>query len=200
MSVLTCPLEDDPQAVRDQLPRLAGLTTTTDRAAIYGRVNVNEAPRCVLLGVPGLDVAVVDRILSLRTTSADGSDPQRRDAVWLLTEGLVDRAAMKALWPYVTGGGNVFRHRSWPAGAAPAGPFAPQPSWTPRPHHPDRFIGRTSRHLIHPTTGGHNSRPQQGGPSLSEECNHAADSGPRLGSTRDSLRAWADERPEGAQC
>ena len=78
--VLSCPLEDDPQAVRDQLPRLAGLTTTTDRAAIYGRVNINEAPRCVLLGVPGLDAAVVDRILSLRTTIADASDPGRRDA------------------------------------------------------------------------------------------------------------------------
>jgi hypothetical protein len=109
VSVLTCPLEDDPQAVRDQLPRLAGLTTTTERAAIYGRVNVNEAPRCVLLGVPGLDAAAVDRILSLRTTFADGSDPARREAVWLLTEGLVDRPGMKALWPYVTGGGDVFR-------------------------------------------------------------------------------------------
>ncbi len=109
--VLDSPLPDEPQAIRDQLPRLAGLTTTTDRAAIQGRVNVNEAPRCVLLGVPGLDAAVVDRILSLRTTVADGSDPQRRDAVWLLTEGLVDRPGMKALWPYVTGGGDVFRAR-----------------------------------------------------------------------------------------
>ena len=199
VSVLTCPLEDDPQAVRDQLPRLAGLTTTTDRAAIYGRVNVNEAPRCVLLGVPGLDAALVDRILSLRTTSADGSDPQRRDAVWLLTEGLVDRPGMTALWPYVTGGGDVFRDRLWPAGAEPDGPFASQPSWTPRRHRLGRFIGRTSCPLIHPMTGGHNPRPQQGGPGLSEECNHAADSGPRLGSTRDSLRARADERPEGAR-
>ena len=114
--VLSCPLEDNPQAVRDQLPRLADLTTTTDQAVIYGRVNVNEAPRCVLLGVPGLDAAVVDRILSLRSTIADASGPGRRDAVWLLTEGLVDRPTMKALWPYLTGGGDVFRADRGPPG------------------------------------------------------------------------------------
>jgi len=108
-AVLSCPLEDNPQAVSDQLPRLADLTTTTDQPILYGRVNVNEAPRCVLLGVPGLDAAVVDRILSLRSTIADASGQGRRDALWLLTEGLVDRPTMKALWPYLTDGGDVFR-------------------------------------------------------------------------------------------
>ena len=115
--VLPCPLEDNPQAVSDQLPRLADLTTTTDQPVLYGRVNVNEAPRCVLLGVPGLDATVVDRILSLRNTVADAADLELRNALWLLTENLVDRPTLKALWPYVTGGGDVFRaqivaHRS----------------------------------------------------------------------------------------
>lgn len=108
-TVLSCPLKDDPQAISDQLPRLADLTTTTDQPVLYGRVNVNEAPRCVLLGVPGLDPTVVDRILSLRDTVADAADLERRNALWLLTENLVDRSTMKALWPYVTGGGDVFR-------------------------------------------------------------------------------------------
>jgi hypothetical protein len=72
-------------------------------------VNVNEAPRCVLLGLPGLEPAVVDRILALRGTVADAADLGRRHALWLLTEGLVDRPTMKALEPYVTGGGDVFR-------------------------------------------------------------------------------------------
>jgi len=103
------PLQDDPQAIRDQLPRLADLTTTTDQQVLYGRVNVNEAPRYVLLGIPGLEATVVDRILALRSTVADTSDLGRRHALWLLTESLVDRPAMKALWPYITGGGDVFR-------------------------------------------------------------------------------------------
>jgi hypothetical protein len=106
---LSSPLADDPQAIKEQLPKLADLTTSTNQLVLYGRVNVNTAPRCVLLGVPGLDAAVVDRILALRATVADASDPGSRHALWLLTEGLVDRPAMKALWPYVTGGGDVFR-------------------------------------------------------------------------------------------
>jgi hypothetical protein len=77
------PLQDDPQAIRDQLPRLADLTTTTDQQVLYGRVNVNEAPRYVLLGIPGLEATVVDRILALRSTVADTSDLGRRHALWL---------------------------------------------------------------------------------------------------------------------
>ena len=103
------PLQDDPQSIQEQLPRLVDLTTTTEREVIYGRVNVNEAPRCVLLGIPGLEPAIVDRMLTLRDTISDGSDLGRRHGLWLLTEGLVDRPAMNALWPYVTGGGDVFR-------------------------------------------------------------------------------------------
>jgi hypothetical protein len=107
--VLACPLRDDSQELLDQLPRIVDLTTTTDQAVIRGRVNINAAPRCVLLGIPGLDPSTVDRILTLRTTGADASDLARRQGLWLLTEGLVDRAGMKALWPYITGGGDVFR-------------------------------------------------------------------------------------------
>lgn len=103
------PLQDDPQALRDVLPRLFDLTTTNDQPILVGRVNVNEAPRQVLLGIPGLEPAVVDRILALRDTVADAADLGRRHALWLLTESLVDRPTMKSLVPYVTGGGDVFR-------------------------------------------------------------------------------------------
>jgi len=109
MRVLACPLREDPQLLLDQLPRIVDLTTTTDQVVIRGRVNINEAPRCVLLGIPGLEPGTVDRILTLRTTGAEASDLARRQGLWLLTEGLVDRAGMKALWPYITGGGDVFR-------------------------------------------------------------------------------------------
>jgi hypothetical protein len=103
------PLQDDPQALRDALPRLFDLTTTNDQPILVGRVNVNEAPRQVLLGIPGLEPTIVDRILTLRDTVTDAADLGRRHALWLLTESLVDRPTMKALVPYVTGGGDVFR-------------------------------------------------------------------------------------------
>jgi DNA uptake protein ComE-like DNA-binding protein len=107
--VLRCPLRDDSPELFDQLPRIVDLTTTTDQAVIRGRVNINTAPRCVLLGIPGLDAGTADRILTLRTTGADASDLARRQGLWLLTEGLVDRSGLKSLWPYITGGGDVFR-------------------------------------------------------------------------------------------
>ena len=41
--------------------------------------------------------------------NASGDDPARRQPTWLLTEGLVDLARMKALLPYLTTGGDVHR-------------------------------------------------------------------------------------------
>lgn len=106
---LFCPLEDDPQALRDQLPRLADLTTTRDEQVVTGRVNINLAPRCVLLGIPGVDATLADRILASRGTVTSAADLATRHGLWLLFEGLVDRAAMRELWPYITGAGDVFR-------------------------------------------------------------------------------------------
>ena len=140
---LACPLKEDSPELREQLSRLADLTTTTDQAVIPGRVNINEAPRCVLLGVPGLDPGTVDRILALRNTVADDSDLARRHALWLWTEGLVDRAAMRALWPYVTGGGDVFAPNWWSSDRAPGERLVPKPSWMPRSRRRGRSIGET---------------------------------------------------------
>jgi hypothetical protein len=107
--VIHSPMENDPASLSDLLPRWIDMTTTTDEPVIRGRVNVDEAPRCVLLGVPGLEPAVVDRILARRGTGAARGDPVRRHALWLFSEGLVDLQQMKQLLKYVTGGGDVFR-------------------------------------------------------------------------------------------
>ena len=72
-------------------------------------MNVHEAPRCVLLGVPGLEPAIVDRILAMRDSVAAPGDLVHRHALWLFSEGLVDLQQMKQLIRYVTGGGDVFR-------------------------------------------------------------------------------------------
>jgi hypothetical protein len=95
--------------MRNELPKLLDLTTVDDQKVLFGRVNVNQAPREVLLGVPGLDASVVDRILAARGTGTAESDPPRRHATWLLAEGLVELGQMKDLLPYLTAGGDVFR-------------------------------------------------------------------------------------------
>jgi hypothetical protein len=107
--LIDSPFQEDRVAMGDYLPKLIDATTVSDDEVLRGRINVNEAPRAVLQGVPGLDRATVDRILSLRGTRSEPADPERRHPTWLLTEGLVDREQMKSLLPYLTTGGDVFR-------------------------------------------------------------------------------------------
>jgi len=107
--VLESPFAPDPLAMHDYLFKLADQTTVESEEVLRGRVNVNEAPRAVLLGVPGLDRSAVDQILTARGARFTQNDPSRRHAVWLLTEGIVDLETMRELEPQVTAGGDVFR-------------------------------------------------------------------------------------------
>ena len=73
-----------------------------------------QAPRLVLLGIPGLDDDLVDLIINQRgddqeLDDPDGADLNRRFETWLLVEGIVDRDTMIALMPYVCAGGQVYR-------------------------------------------------------------------------------------------
>ena len=95
--------------MRDYLSKLVESTTVSGDKVIRGRINVNEAPRAVLQGVPSLERATVDRILSARGMQSDGDDSERRHPTWLLTEGIVELEPMKKLLPYLTAGGDVFR-------------------------------------------------------------------------------------------
>jgi len=108
-TVYASPLLPGRDAMRLELSRLLDYTTLTDSPLIRGRVNVNQAPRIVLAAVPGMTETLVDQILSARTSPLAFHDPDRRHATWLLAEGLVDLERMKALLPYLTGGGDVFR-------------------------------------------------------------------------------------------
>jgi len=95
--------------MRQTLPQLLDETTVTDRVVRRGRINVNQAPRAVLRGVPGLDASTIEQIVARRNAPGVSADPNRRHATWLLTEGLVDLEQMKVLMPYLTAGGDVFR-------------------------------------------------------------------------------------------
>jgi DNA uptake protein ComE-like DNA-binding protein len=110
---------DDPIAMCRELPKLLDYVSVLGDRVIPGRINVNLASRDVLRGVPTMDEAIVQRIVASRGGQTVEGDPvegnpvegnaDRRHATWLLTEGLVDLDQMKALMPYLTGGGDVFR-------------------------------------------------------------------------------------------
>lgn len=105
-TVVESPFQNEPVAMSGYLPKLLDQTTVESDAVIRGRVNIDLAPREVLAAVPGMDDAVAERILASRR-AADTAE--RRHVAWPLTEGLLDLAAMKALLPYVTTGGDVYR-------------------------------------------------------------------------------------------
>ena len=103
------PFKNDASAMRDYLPKLFDNFAVNAAPSIPGRLNINQAPRPLLLGIPGLDVNAVDQIIANRRPDANGERPDQAYETWPLTDGIVDLETMKKLMPLVTAGGNVYR-------------------------------------------------------------------------------------------
>ncbi len=103
------PFPNEPAALANSLDTLLDYATTDAEEAITGRININEAPRSVLLAIPGMTDDVVGTILSQRVTGIEDENSLRRHPTWLLTQGLVELEAMKEMLPYMTTGGDVYR-------------------------------------------------------------------------------------------
>ena len=106
---LDSPFGDDHSAMSDYLPKLLDNTTISASPAIAGRININQAPRVVLAGIPGMTPDLLDQIISKRTPDPVMAGQARRYETWLLTEGLVPLETMKTLLPLVNAGGDVYR-------------------------------------------------------------------------------------------
>ncbi|MCA9268405.1 MAG: hypothetical protein KDA41_08030, partial [Planctomycetales bacterium] len=108
-STLASPFSSDLLAMGFYLPLLMDNLTVNQDDVIPGRVNINQASRVVLLGIPGLDEEIVNQIISLRNPENDVDRPNRRHETWLLLEAVVSLDEMRAILPYVTAGGDVYR-------------------------------------------------------------------------------------------
>jgi type II secretory pathway component PulK len=108
-AVLDSPFGADPQAVHDYLPQLMDLLTTDTTPVVRGRINVNLASSLVLGCIPGIDDTLAGRIVAARGAPDSPDIVDRHSIAWLFTEGLVDLPQLKALLPYVTTGGDVYR-------------------------------------------------------------------------------------------
>ena len=106
---LDSPFVEDRSAMSEYLPKLLDNTTTSAGPAIAGRININQASRIVLVGIPGMTPDLVDQIISQRTPDPVVAEQTRRHETWLLAEGLVPLATMKTLLPFVNAGGSVYR-------------------------------------------------------------------------------------------
>ena len=95
--------------MRDYLPKLFENLAVNAAPSIPGRINVNQASRTILTGIPNLTPDAVERIISTRDFDVTSDRPDRAYETWLLTEGIVDLPTMKKLMPLVCGGGSVYR-------------------------------------------------------------------------------------------
>jgi DNA uptake protein ComE-like DNA-binding protein len=94
------------------LPVLMAELTTQQGAVIPGRINIMQAPRRMLLGIPGMSEDLLENIIKYREfelDSPEGADRNRQFETWLLAEGFVDLATMRAMSPYICCGGDVYR-------------------------------------------------------------------------------------------
>jgi DNA uptake protein ComE-like DNA-binding protein len=100
----------DNGAMGTYLPKLFdNATVQSGSKPIYGRININQASRTVLMCIPGLTSDIVDQIVSARTPDPLTAPADQKYEVWPLIEGVVPLKTMKALQPYVNAGGNVYR-------------------------------------------------------------------------------------------
>jgi len=86
------------------------MDSTSVKSSYVGRININLAPKAVLMCIPGMTSDIVEEIIARRTMdNSKISDKSMNYATWLLTEEIVTLKQMQALEKYVTCGGDVYR-------------------------------------------------------------------------------------------
>lgn len=103
------PIKNDLLTLPTMLPILMDVLTTSDKTVVPGRLNVNQAPRALLLGVPGLTEEQVEAIIAARYPEPTEQSPGSEYPTWILSQGIVTLDQMKTLLPYVTSAGHVYR-------------------------------------------------------------------------------------------
>jgi type II secretory pathway component PulK len=112
-TVVSSPL-NDPSTLRQMLPQLLDTVTTVNGAEIPARINVNTAPRAVLMTLPGLAESDVQNILAHRPSASatDAPDPIFQTTAWLITEANFSPRTLQTLDRYITAHSEVFRVQS----------------------------------------------------------------------------------------
>jgi hypothetical protein len=93
------------------MPILMDNVAVNAEATIPGRINISQAPRAILEGIPGMDETIVAEILNQRSfeSTSDAEAAARQHETWILTSGIVTLDQMKQLVPFICAGGDVYR-------------------------------------------------------------------------------------------
>ncbi len=101
------PFTSDPVQMALYMPLLMENFSTQAFETMPGRININDCPAELLLGIPLLDELTANAIIEARAEPSDSEN--RLYETWPLVEGIVTIDQMKLLMPLVTAGGDVFR-------------------------------------------------------------------------------------------
>jgi len=99
------------------LPIAMQSLTVYEGASIPGRINIMQAPRVVLAGIPGMDEELLEEIITVREYELDDPnflDINRKYETWIMAEALTGFGEagvikMKALMPFICAKGAVYR-------------------------------------------------------------------------------------------
>ena len=105
--VLRCPFEED--KIITYITALMDGVTAVESPFIPGRININQAPRSILMGIPGMNEDIVEQIITQRQLEPDPDDPSQQHETWLMTSLIVTLDEMKQLIPFITTRGDVHR-------------------------------------------------------------------------------------------
>jgi hypothetical protein len=81
--------------------------TAVSATVMPGRININEAPREILAGLPGMTEEILDALIEARGQFADNEN--RKFETWPMVQGIISLEQMKMIAPLVTTGGDCMR-------------------------------------------------------------------------------------------
>jgi hypothetical protein len=107
-TTLDSPWPADAGSLPSVLPTLVDALSTTSDEFIEGRININQARREVLIGLPNMTETLADAIVAGQQIDPEAYSA-RATTGWLFTDGLVDIWGMREFDRYLTARGDVYR-------------------------------------------------------------------------------------------
>ena len=108
--VVACPLNDT-AALQQLLPLLLDKTSAATGYELSPRINVNTAPREVLMALPGLLDTDADSLISTRSTLTP-TDPATLSGAWIVTQAKLSADKFKNIEKYISGRTFTYRIHS----------------------------------------------------------------------------------------